>query len=194
MCSVLCNCFEVFLKKNLSLWPKLLFKEKLVVFEWTSCVSVETAIIKHVLEIPVLCVVFKAGMGKRHCFLEWGACESTCVIHSGSSQRTVFLLVMESRCSWALEQLQDRLVQPTLQGLALPLSSAMYHMIPLPWCLHFFRSSLRVIQCCRQEAAAVPPLPFKLCPASKVNLNLIQNTQQNAVSLEPAVEQQSWFV
>lgn len=36
----------------------------MVAFEWTSCVSAETAIIKHVLEIPVLCVMFKAGMGK----------------------------------------------------------------------------------------------------------------------------------
>lgn len=44
--------------------------EKLVAFEWTSCVSVETAIIKHVLEIPVLCVMFEVEMGKRCCFLE----------------------------------------------------------------------------------------------------------------------------
>ena len=41
------------------------FKEKIDEFEWTSHVSVETAIIKHVLEIPlVLCVMFKEGMGK----------------------------------------------------------------------------------------------------------------------------------
>lgn len=42
----------------------------MVAFEWTSCVSVETAIIKHVLEIPVLCVMFKTGMGKGGAF--WG--------------------------------------------------------------------------------------------------------------------------
>lgn len=43
----------------------------MVAFEWTSCVSAETAIIKHVLEIPVLCVMFKAGMGKG-CVAFWG--------------------------------------------------------------------------------------------------------------------------
>lgn len=115
----------------------------------------------------------------------WGCLFHTC----GSSQGTVFLLDMESRHSWALEQ--DRLVQHPVRGSALPLSSA---MISLPWCLHLFRSSWRVIQCCRQEAAAVPPLLFELHPASRVKLNLIQNTQKTAVSLEPAAEQLSWFV
>lgn len=37
-------------------------------FEWTSCVSVETAIIKHVLEIPVLCVMFRQEWERADAF------------------------------------------------------------------------------------------------------------------------------
>lgn len=102
-----------------------------------------------------------------------------------STLKTVFLLhyfSMECRCSETLEQLQDSLILYPLHGWALRLLS--HVPMILPWCLHLFSNSLRLMRCCRQKVAAVQPVLFKLCPASKIKLNLIQNAQQNAVRLQ----------
>lgn len=102
-----------------------------------------------------------------------------------STLKSVLLLhyfSMEYRCSEALEQLQDSLILYPLHESALPPSSPTYQ-----WsCIDVFISSvsLRVMWCCRQKAAAVQPVLFKLCPASKIKLDLIQNTQQNAIRLQ----------
>lgn len=98
------------------------------------------------------------------------------VPHFWQFSEDFLLLDMESRHSWALEQLRDRLVQHPVHGSALPLSSAVYHMISLPWCLHLFRNS---------RSNSVLQTRGSCCPASAFWVMSCQQSEAQSNSKYP---------